>query len=92
MYYEFKNKIATQKMILLYLGGPLTNILSATLLWIFGNSEWADMYRGYIIFSYLTGIVNLVPFKFKSGMESDGLQILNLMSGRDNNERSTEFK
>ena len=92
IYFEFKSKITTQKMILLYLGGPLINILSATLIWIFGNTEWADLYRGYIIFSYLIGIVSLVPFKFNSGMKSDGLQILNLMSGRDINERSNEFK
>jgi len=78
IYFEFRNRVTTQKMILVYLGGPLINLLSATLIWIFGNEEWAYLYRGYIIFSYLIGIASLIPFEFKSGIKSDGLQVLNL--------------
>ncbi|KOO48890.1 site-2 protease family protein [Viridibacillus arvi] len=77
--FDFENKVPTQKMILIYCGGSLINFISATLIWIFGNEEWANLYRGFIIYSYLIGIASLVPFKYNSGSKSDGLMILSLI-------------
>lgn len=78
--YEFENEINTTKKILISLGGPAINIVSATLVWIVGNVEWADWYRGFIVVSYLMAIFSLIPHKVREdGLESDGLQIINLI-------------
>lgn len=78
--YEFENEIKTTKKILISLGGPAINIVSATLVWIVGNVEWADWYRGFIVVSYLVAIFSLIPYKYREdGLESDGLKIINLI-------------
>jgi len=80
IYYEFKKEINTTKKFLISLGGPAINIVSATFIWIVGNVEWADWYRGFIVVSYFVAIFSLIPHKYKEdGLESDGLQIINLI-------------
>ena len=79
IFWSSNKKMNNFKQFFIYIGGPLINILSATLIWIFGDSEYADWYRGYIIYSYLIGIFSLIPLTYNDGVASDGLRLLNLI-------------
>lgn len=70
--------LTSYKYILIYLGGIIFNIITGTLVWIFGNVEYADYYRNFIIFSYLVSFCSLVPFKYSPNTDSDGLKVLNI--------------
>ncbi len=70
--------------ILIYLGGFIFNISSATIIWIFADTQYADWYRSFIYLSYVIGFMSIYPYKFQNPitdveMESDGLQCLNLI-------------
>jgi Zn-dependent protease len=66
----------------LYFGGILFNILTGTILWIFGDVTYAYIYKPFIFLSYYMALFNLVPFKFRDGRDSDGLLILKLFKSR----------
>ena len=77
--WENIDTMATYKKIIIYLGGIMFNLSTATLIWIFGNEEYADWYRAFIVTSYLVAVINILPFKFSSNIESDGLQCIQLL-------------
>ena len=79
IFWSSKKVMNNIKQFFIDIGGPLINILSATLIWIFGDAEYADWYRGYIIYSYLIGIFSLIPLTYNDGVASDGLKLLNLI-------------
>lgn len=74
------NALATYKKILIYLGGIIFNLSTATVIWIFGYVEYADWYRAFIVISFFSSLINLIPFKFgSSNFETDGLQCIQLL-------------
>ncbi|WP_400247673.1 hypothetical protein AB3U99_11360 [Niallia sp. JL1B1071] len=70
------------KYIMIYLGGIIFNLLTGTLIWIFGNEQYADYYRNVIVFSYLIALFSLIPFKFPDNSESDGLKVLHILMNK----------
>ena len=81
--WENIDSLAWYKKILIFLGGIILNLVTATLVWIFGDVQYADWYRSFIILSYFIAVINLFPFKFKSNItkiESDGLQCIKLLN------------
>lgn len=79
VYWENEKKFHLHQSILILLGGILFNVVSASLIWFYGNIQYADLYRGYIIYSYFMAFVSLLPFTFSDGVRSDGLQIIELL-------------
>ena len=72
--------LATYKKLLIYLGGIIFNLCTATCIWIFGDVHYADWYRAFIAASYIAALINIIPFKFPSSkLESDGLQCVQLL-------------
>lgn len=72
--------LAMYKKLLIYLGGIIFNLATGTLIWIVGDVQYADWYRAFIVASYMTAFINILPFKFRnSTLESDGLQCIQLL-------------
>lgn len=75
------DSLAMYKKLLIYLGGIIFNLSTATIIWIFGDVQYADWYRAFIFSSYFVALINILPFKFPgSGLESDGLACIQLLS------------
>ncbi|MEO4052576.1 site-2 protease family protein [Solibacillus sp. CAU 1738] len=77
-------KLESWKEILILLGGFIFNISSATIIWIFADTQYADWYRSFIYLSYAIGFFSIYPYKMQhpirdEELESDGLQCLNLI-------------
>ncbi|WP_107840093.1 site-2 protease family protein [Metasolibacillus meyeri] len=78
--WENIDSLATYKKLLIYLGGIIFNLSTATIIWIFGDVQYADWYRAFIFSSYVMALINIIPFKFpSSGLESDGLACIQLL-------------
>ncbi|KGR83198.1 site-2 protease family protein [Lysinibacillus odysseyi] len=74
------DSLATFKKLLINLGGIIFNLSTATFIWIVGDAQYADWYRAFIVASYITALINIIPFKFPSSkLESDGLQCVQLL-------------
>lgn len=78
--WENLDSLAWYKKILIFLGGIIFNIVTGTLVWIFGDVQYADWYRTFIIVSYWSALFNLLPFKYIFIGESDGLQCIQLLN------------
>ena len=79
--WENLDSLTWYKKILIFLGGIIFNLVTATLVWIYGDANYADWYRAFIVFSYFLAVVNLLPFKSNfTKIESDGLQCIKLLN------------
>lgn len=65
------------------MGGILFNVLTGSLVWIFGDIQYADYYRYIIIFSYLIGFCSLIPLKYTPYTESDGLAVMRVLMNKN---------
>ena len=79
--WENIDSLAWYKKLLIFLGGIILNLLTATLVWIFGDVQYADWYRAFIVVSYFIAVINLFPFKSNiTKIDSDGLQCIKLLN------------
>jgi len=80
------DSLAAFKKLLIYLGGIIFNLITATLVWAYGDVQYADWYRAFIIASFFSALINIIPFKFPSlKFETDGLQCIRLLSSLQKN-------
>ena len=78
--WENIDTLATYKKLLIYLGGIIFNVSTATCMWIFGDTQYADWYRSFIVASYVTAVITIIPHKYSgSKLASDGLQCVQLL-------------
>lgn len=79
--------IKEYQLILVYLGGPLFNLITGLVFWIFGNPEYKYYYDGIMVISFNLALFNLFPFYFPSSsssypVKSDGRGILDVFENR----------
>lgn len=78
--WEDIDSLAEYKQLLIYMGGIIFNLATATTVWILGDAQYADWYRSFIVASYFMAVLNVLPIYYKNlNLKSDGLQCLELI-------------
>lgn len=78
--WEDIDSFAKYKKFLIYMGGIIFNLATATAVWILGDAQYADWYRSFIVASYFMAVLNVLPIDYKNlNLKSDGLQCLELI-------------
>jgi hypothetical protein len=80
--WELPINIKDYQLILVYFGGPLFNLITGLVCWIFGNPEYKYYYDLIMNISFVMAFINLLPFYHSSSMKSDGRGILDVFKER----------